>query len=96
VEISGAFPAGVIGDTKANLKAAADGEMHENTKMYPGFASVADSEGFSEIAETFRKISSVGNILWPRYVLLHYRDLYLCCSRYVYLWGSVREQHHNT
>jgi len=59
VEIAGAFPAGVIGDTKANLKAAADGEMFENTKMYPEFASVADSEGFPEIAETFRKISSV-------------------------------------
>jgi rubrerythrin len=59
VEVTGAFPAGVIGDTKANLKAAADGEMFENTKMYPGFASLADSEGFPEIAETFRKISSV-------------------------------------
>lgn len=59
VEITGAFPAGVIGDTKANLKAAADGEMFENTKMYPSFASIADNEGFPEIAETFRKISSV-------------------------------------
>jgi rubrerythrin len=59
LEITGAFPAGVIADTKANLKAAADGEMHENTKMYPEFARVADSEGFAEIAETFRKISSV-------------------------------------
>jgi rubrerythrin len=59
VEITGAFPAGVIADTKANLKAAAEGEMYENTKMYPGFASVADSEGFAEIAETFRRIASV-------------------------------------
>ncbi len=59
VEITGAFPAGVIGDTRANLKAAADGEMFENTKMYPSFAGIADSEGFPEIAETFRRISSV-------------------------------------
>jgi rubrerythrin len=59
VEITGAFPAGVIGDTKANLKAAADGEMFENTKLYPGFAGIAESEGFPEIAETFRRISSV-------------------------------------
>jgi rubrerythrin len=59
LEVSGAFPAGVIGDTKANLKAAADGEMFENTKMYPEFAAIADSEGLPEIAETFRKISSV-------------------------------------
>jgi rubrerythrin len=59
VEITGAFPAGVIGDTKANLKAAADGEMFENTKLYPGFTGIAESEGFPEIAETFRRISSV-------------------------------------
>ena len=59
VEITGAFPAGVIGDTKANLKAAAEGEMFENTKMYPGFAAIAEDEGFPEIAKTFRLISSV-------------------------------------
>jgi rubrerythrin len=59
LEITGAFPAGVIGDTKANLKAAADGEMFENTKMYPEFAATAEKEGFSDIAKTFEKISSV-------------------------------------
>jgi rubrerythrin len=59
LEVTGAFPAGVIGDTKANLKAAADGEMFENTKMYPGFAATAEKEGFSDIAKTFEKISSV-------------------------------------
>lgn len=59
MEVTGPFPAGVIRDTKANLKAAADGEMFENTKMYPLFASIADSDGFPEIAETFRKISRV-------------------------------------
>jgi rubrerythrin len=58
-EITGEFPAGVIGDTKANLKAAAEGEMFENTKMYPGFASTAEDEGFPEIAKTFSLISSV-------------------------------------
>ena len=59
VEITGEFPAGVIGDTKANLKAAAEGEMLENTKIYPGFASIAEKEGFPEIAKTFSLISSV-------------------------------------
>ena len=59
VEITGAFPAGIIGDTRANLKAAADGEMFENTKMYPGFAAIAETEGFPEIARTFRLISTV-------------------------------------
>ena len=59
LEITGAFPAGIIGDTKANLKAAAEGEMFENTKMYPGFAGIAEGEGCPEIASTFKLISSV-------------------------------------
>ncbi len=57
VEITGAFPAGVIGDTKANLAAAAEGEKFENTKMYPEFAQVAQEEGFSAIAAVFGHIS---------------------------------------
>jgi rubrerythrin len=59
VEIAGALPAVVIGDTKANLNAAAEGEMFENTKLYPGFAGIAETEGFPEIAKTFREISHV-------------------------------------
>ena len=59
LEITGAFPPGIIGDTKANLKAAAEGEMFENTKLYPGFAGIAEGEGFPEIANSFRLISSV-------------------------------------
>lgn len=59
LEITGGFPAGVIGDTKANLKAAADGERFENTQMYPGFAGIAEAEGFPEIADTFNLISTV-------------------------------------
>ncbi len=57
VEITGGFPAGVIGDTKTNLAEAAAGEMHENTKMYPSFAATADQEGFPAIAEVFRRVS---------------------------------------
>lgn len=57
VEITGAFPAGVIGDTASNLREAADGENYEHTKMYPGFAAVADSEGFPTIAATMRNIA---------------------------------------
>lgn len=45
LEITGAFPPGVLGDTKANLRAAAEGEMFENTKMYPGFSGIARDEG---------------------------------------------------
>ena len=57
VEISAAFPAGVIGDTKENLKAAAAGENYEHTQMYPEFAKIAEEEGFEEIASVFRAIA---------------------------------------
>ncbi len=57
VEITGAFPAGVIGDTAANLREAAEGENYEHTKMYPEFAAVAESEGFPAIAATMRNIA---------------------------------------
>ncbi|MBA7716917.1 Rubrerythrin [subsurface metagenome] len=57
VEIAAAFPAGVIGSTSENLKAAAAGENYETTEMYPGFAKVADEEGFEEIAQVFRDIA---------------------------------------
>jgi rubrerythrin len=50
VEITAAFPAGVIGNTVENLKAAAAGEHYEQTEMYPDFAETADKEGFAEIA----------------------------------------------
>jgi rubrerythrin len=70
LEITGAFPPGIIGDTKENLKAAAEGEMFENTKLYPGFAGIAESEGFSEIANTFRLISNVEKGHEKRYRLL--------------------------
>jgi len=56
VEITAVFPAGIIGTTNENLKAAAAGENYETTEMYPGFARIADEEGFKEIAEVFRRI----------------------------------------
>jgi len=58
VEITAAFPAGVIGATLENLKDAAAGEHYETTEMYPNFAEVADQEGFSEIATVFRSIAN--------------------------------------
>ena len=57
VMISGAFPAGVVGPTVENLKAAAAGEHHEHTEMYPGFAKVAEEEGLKEVAAVFRAIA---------------------------------------
>jgi rubrerythrin len=58
-QITASYPAGVIGTTKANLLAAAEGEKMEWTTLYPGFAVVADEEGFSKAAHVFREISKV-------------------------------------
>jgi rubrerythrin len=57
VEITGAFPAGVIGTTLENLKAAAGGENYEHTTMYPEFAKTARDEGFDAIALVFEAIA---------------------------------------
>ena len=57
VEIAGAFPAGSIDSTSDNLKAAAAGENYEHTEMYPGFAKIAEEEGFSDIAAVFSAIA---------------------------------------
>lgn len=57
VEIVGAFPAGVIGQTVDNLKASAGGENYEWTEMYPGFAKVARDEGQEAIAMVFEAIA---------------------------------------
>jgi rubrerythrin len=59
VEIRAAYPAGVIGDTEANLKASAEGEHFEWTQMYPDFEKVAREEGFGEIAGVFKEIGEV-------------------------------------
>jgi rubrerythrin len=56
VEIVGAFPAGVIGPTVDNLKAAAAGENYEWGTMYPGFASTARDEGYEAVAMVFDAI----------------------------------------
>jgi rubrerythrin len=58
VEISAAFPAGVIGTTLENLKAAAAGENYEHSEMYPGFAKEAKEEGFNTIAAVFEAIAN--------------------------------------
>lgn len=70
VEICAAFPAGVIGTTEENLKAAAHGENYETTEMYPSFAKVAEEEGFAEVAAVFRKIAVAEARHRDRYIAL--------------------------
>ena len=69
-EIQASYPAGVIGTTHENLLAAAAGEHYETTEMYPGFAKVADEEGFDEIAAAFRGIAVAEKRHEDRYVAL--------------------------
>jgi len=57
VKIEAAFPAGVIGTTAENLRAAAEGEHYEWKQMYPSFAQEARAEGFPEIAQVFEAIA---------------------------------------
>lgn len=59
VEITASYPAGVIGDTLANLSAAADGEKLEWTKLYVDAEKIAREEGFDEIADQFKEIAEV-------------------------------------
>ncbi len=70
VEITASYPAGVIGTTLENLKAAAAGENEEHTKLYPEAAKIAEEEGFSEIAATFRYIAKVEAEHEKRYLKL--------------------------
>ena len=57
VEIAAPFPAGTVGTTADNLRAAAGGENHEWSSLYPEFARTARSEGFDEIGDVFAAVS---------------------------------------
>lgn len=67
VEITAAYPAGVVGDTKSNLEAAAAGENMEWTTLYSDFARVAKDEGFPEVARSFEQIAKVEMFHEKRY-----------------------------
>jgi rubrerythrin len=58
-EIVAGYPAGLIGTTKENLKAAAEGENEEFEDIYPGFSRVAEEEGFREISAVFNLVAKV-------------------------------------
>ena len=68
VEITASYPAGVIGTTAENLKAAAAGENEEWTADYPNFADVADEEGFPAIATMYRNIAIAEKAHEERYL----------------------------
>jgi rubrerythrin len=71
VEITATYPAGKIGTTLENLKAAADGENEEWTELYPEFARIAEEEGFKEVAVAFKMIAKVEKAHEDRYRKLY-------------------------
>jgi len=70
VEIMAAYPAGVIGDTAANLKAAAAGENLEWTSLYQNFAKTAKQEGFLDAYNAFTQVAKVEKYHESRYLAL--------------------------
>jgi rubrerythrin len=69
-EITASYPAGKIGTTKENLKAAAEGENEEWTTLYPRFSEIAKEEGFPEVATAFKMIAKVETEHERRYLKL--------------------------
>lgn len=67
VEITATYPAGVIGKTIDNLKAAADGEKEEWSELYAEFEKTARKEGFEDIAVSFKEIAEVEEFHEKRY-----------------------------
>jgi rubrerythrin len=69
-QIIAGYPSGVIGDTAANLKAAAAGEKLEWTTLYRNFSGIAAQEGFTEASQTFAQIAKVEKEHEARYLAL--------------------------
>jgi rubrerythrin len=69
-EITASYPAGKIGTTEENLKAAAAGENEEWSELYPKFADIAKEEGFQEVSTAFKMIAKVEQYHEKRYLKL--------------------------
>ncbi len=67
LEITAAYPAGIIRDTKTNLEAAAAGEKLEWSEIYLNFGNIAGKEGFAEVATSFKEIAEVEEFHEKRY-----------------------------
>ncbi len=70
VEITASYPAGVIGDTAANLAAAAAGEKMEWTAIYKDFEKQARADGLPKIPAVFKEIAEVEEQHEKRYLKL--------------------------
>lgn len=68
LEITARYPAGKIGTTVENLKAAAMGENEEWSELYPEFAEIAKKEGFKDIAAKFKAIAEAEMVHEQKYL----------------------------
>jgi rubrerythrin len=59
IQIQLTVPGAPVGTTAQNLRAAAEGELEEHSQVYPHWATVAEQEGFDDIAKTWRAIAAV-------------------------------------
>lgn len=69
-EMTNTYEIDPLGTTLENLKAAAAGETHEFTQMYPDFEKIAQDEGEADIAHLFHEISEVEEKHAERYNIL--------------------------
>jgi rubrerythrin len=87
VEIQASYPV-ALDTTVKNLEYAAGGEHEEWSSLYPGFADIADEEGFPEVARTFRAISLVEKRHEARYrkLLANVKENKVFCKDKKVLW----------
>lgn len=71
VEITAMYPAGMVGSTLENLKAASEGETEEWKEIYPEFARIAEEEGFKEVAVAFKLVAKAEMAHAERYSKLY-------------------------
>ena len=71
LEITATYPAGKVGTTQENLEASAAGEHEEWSVLYPGFAKIAEEEGYKDVAVLFKLIAAIEKKHHERYAILH-------------------------
>ena len=70
LEITAAYPAGILSDTLGNLTEAAEGEHDEAFNLYPAFGKTAEEEGFKKVAALFKFVTEVEKMHEERYLKL--------------------------
>jgi len=70
ITVDGGYPVNVTNSVSQLLKYAAGNEEKEFADVYPAFAEVAESEGFSKIAVDFKNIAKIEKLHGERFAKL--------------------------